>query len=245
MSGSGTDEAARKGKPRDGVLKNPEYKAEQVDRMIATRLAASSYARYFKTPINRLLMVNSVALGLSLMLNFYQASRPVPVTYIYADRTGRVMVLYAMNTPNMSDNEAASWVARALTRSLSLDYINYKNQLQDAHGNYFTPHGWDTFQKMLTANRLLQLITDNDYIIEAQVSAAPVLESSGVMNGEFAWNWRIPITLSMHGVTTTGNQTLTKASESHSMIAHVIMTRLPEIASERGVGIARIVLTSE
>ena len=155
------------------------------------------------------------------------------------------MVLYAMNTPNMSDNEAASWVARAITRSLSLDYINYKNQLQDARGNYFTPHGWDTFQKMLTANRLLQLITDNDYIIEAQVSAAPVLESSGVMNGEFAWNWRIPITLSMHGVSTAGGQSLAKASESHSMIAHVIMTRLPEIASERGVGIARIVLTSE
>ncbi len=245
MSRSDDTEAQRKGKPRDGILKNPEYKGEMVDRMLATRLAAGSYARYFKTPLNRLILANSIALGISVMLNVYQATRPIPVTYIYADRTGRVMVLYGMDRPNMSDNEAATWVARALTRSLSLDYINYKNQLQEAHGNYFTPHGWDTFQKMLTTNRLLQLITDNNYIIEPQVSAAPVLESSGVMNGEFAWNWRIPITLSMHGTSSSENQMLTKASESHSMIAHVIMTRLPEIASERGVGIARIVLTSE
>lgn len=216
-----------------------------IEAIIATRMAASAYAGYFKksTQISRIML--SVALILSLGMNVFQAVRPTKVVYLYADASGRVMVLYEMDRPNLSDSQVATWAATAISSALTLNYEEYKNQLQASQQEFFTEAGYKSFVKMLTDNRLLQIITDRNLLLTTTVTAAPVLESSGVINGTYAWNYRIPLRLAFHGVqfSNGGAGAGSRTTESRSMIAHVIITRVSEINSKKGIGISRIVLS--
>lgn len=227
------------------VPKVPSHKERQVQKMLATRMASRAFDKFYKDNSVRSVSILGACLTLSLVMNFYQATRPVVHDYIYADRNGRIITLYSMDQPNKSDAEVATWATKAVTDTLSFNYVDYRERLQNADNLYFSPGGWDAFQKQLNTIHLIQLITDNNFIISTRATAAPILESSGIMNGAYTWNYKIPVIMSLHGTRSTGNGTLAPDTESRNMVVNVIIVRQPEIASEQGISIAQIFFSSE
>jgi len=220
-------------------------KSKQIQRMLATRLASASFDKFRADNQSRNTGILSIALLLSLGMNFYQATRPPVYQYVYADRSGRVMPLFAMNKPNMSTSDVTTWVSEAVTNTLSFNYSNYRTVLENAEAKYFVPKGWASFQKNMTDSHLLQLITDNNSILTVKPTAAPKLEADGLMDGVYAWSFKIPLQLTMDGTRSDGNGNLRSNSESRNMIANVIVVRQPEISSESGIGITKFFLSEE
>ena len=207
--------------------KNPDHK---LSLMLATQNARRAFDQYRAHTTGRFAVIFSIGLLLSLIMNLYQATRPVQTRYILANTDGRITTLVALSQPNMRDNDVANWMTTALTQIFSFDFVRYKSQLQDSR-QYFTAHGWDTFQTQLQESHLLPIVIDNKYILTIKPTGAPTLISSGSVGGVFAWRYSIPMVLNF----SSSNPGDSIRDQSVNVTATI--TRTPEIVQQSGIGI--------
>lgn len=213
---------------------------KQYDRnvalLLATQKSREAFDGYRKKTSGRFLTILSAGLGLSLIVNVIQATRPIPTRYIYADANGRISPLTALSSPNMKDSDVSVWVTNAITSALSFDYVKYREQIQDAQ-KYFTPNGWDGFQQMLQGPHLLEQVTDNHLIMTISPTQAPTLLSAGTEGNLFTWRFSIPMVIKFY---TNNPQAESSGISDHPVIVQVTVTRLPETMQSSALGISRI-----
>jgi len=149
--------------------------------------------------------------------------------YFATTEDGRLIPMVQLNEPNLSNPALMSWVAQAATEVMTFSFNDYRRRLQ-VSARFFTRRGWESFSGALQEARIIESITSNSQVVSAAPSGAPVLNSEGVVNGQYQWVVQIPMVLTYQ----SGSQ-----RRSDKWIVTLVVVRVPRLESPNGVGIAQ------
>lgn len=179
-----------------------------------------------------LLGISSLGVALfSVLLAFVLFfSRPEP-RYFVADADGRLIEVTPVSQPYADPNRLVQWAARAVTDSLSFDFVNYQSKLTDAR-QYFTQQGYENFLKALVDSGLVDTVKKNRYVMTAVLRKPPVVLRESVVEGRYIYVMRIPVLLSFY----LGNNQF-----SASWDVEALIIRVPPTENVFGAAIHQIV----
>jgi len=149
--------------------------------------------------------------------------------YFATTEDGRLIPMVALTQPNLSTPALMSWVAQSATEVMTFGFSDYRRRLQEA-SRHFTRRGWESFTSALQKARIIESVEENSQVVTAAPRGAPVLQSEGVVAGQYQWIVQIPMVLSYQ----SGSQT-----RSDNWIVTIVIVRVPRLESPNGVGIAQ------
>lgn len=171
-------------------------------------------------------------------LLFYVLHHPTAPLYFATDKMGKLIKVVPLSQPNMSPDELSQWVINAVQDIGSLDYVNYREQMQSTQ-KYFTTLGWNKYIKAFTASDSLVALTNRRMIFEAKVTGQPVLLKEGQINGIRAWKFDVPILVSYW--LPPYDETVAEAYYTVPYTVELKVTRRPILQSTDGLGIIQYV----
>ena len=191
---------------------------------------------FYRDNFRRLMVMCLLLLGIIAALVgyvFYQQKNQPKPTYFATTSDGKLIKLIALNQPNLQTNALLQWATEAGTAAYTFNFVNYRKALQDVR-QYFTKLGYQNFLSALTGSRNLEAVRSKKLVVSSVPTGAPVVLKEGVTsNGRYAWQVQFPMLL-----------TYQSASDSikQNIVVTMLITRVPTLESERGVGIASFVV---
>ena len=168
-----------------------------------------------------------VIIGLIVTIFFIVGSRAPENRYFATTEDGRLVPMVPLSQPNLSTPALLSWAAQASTEVMTFGFNDYRRRLQEASRN-FTRRGWESFTEALQKSRIVEVVESNQQVITAAPQGAPILQSEGIVNGQYQWKIQIPMILSYQ----SGSK-----SRSDSLLVTLVIVRVPRLESANGVGI--------
>ena len=92
------------------------------------------------------------------------------------------------------------WTAKAMLSIFDLDYINFREVLQNAR-IYFTPLGYNSFLEALDASRNLETIKVGKRISSVVLINKPKVVDTGLIGGHKIWTVETPIKITYENIT--------------------------------------------
>lgn len=172
--------------------------------------------------------------GLIGMLVYF-LKHPTHPIYFATDKVGRLMIDPPLNQPNMPIDAVSNWVITAVEAAYGYDFVNYRQELQDAE-KYFTDYGWKNYMKGLESSNNLLALTQRKLIASAKVVAKPKVIIQGILGSRYAWKFEMPIL-----VTYSQPPYDEKSKFSNPLIVTVTVVRQKLSESESGLGIVQII----
>lgn len=200
------------------------------DEAVATALSRQAYARERYELLLKTLYGLIALLGVSLLLNFWLALRPVEIKYFATDSLGQIRPLTALDRPIQSKGEVVNWTTNAITQAFTFGFSNYRESFEVAKLN-FTDSGWRGFQQAVEARKILADVIENKYVTSSALREAPVVSQEGIVDGR--WGWKIEVPMLVTYESASAHQTV-------GFLAEVIVVRRPESENPSGLGIAQI-----
>lgn len=154
---------------------------------------------YFSLLAVVLMLVINTALALMIV---YKWQHPAQPQYFATTAEGQIIKVHALDDPAVSDDFVVQWASNALRKSFNLDYIHWRNQLQEAQSN-FTPDGWNYFSEALKQSNNLKTLVELKMISNLEMTGAPEIVTKAVVGGHYAWNIKIPTLLTFTNATRT------------------------------------------
>lgn len=149
--------------------------------------------------------------------------------YFATTEDGRLIPMVPLSQPNLSTPALLSWVAQAVSETMSFSFSNYRRNLQES-SRHFTKAGWESFSAALQVARIIESIEQNTQEVTAVPRGAPILKFEGLVGGQYQWQVQIPIILSY----VSGSKT-----RQDNWIITLVIVRVPRLESPNGVGIAQ------
>lgn len=172
---------------------------------------------------------------LGFVLNYIIQNPPRPY-YFAADDNGRLIQEVPVTKPNMSTEDVMAWAVRAVEAVNNYDFVNYREQLQNAQ-KYFTDYGWRKFMEGLRSSNNLLAVTNRKFIITAKVVDKPKILVEGELEGAYAWKLQMQVL-----VTSLTPPNYDDASKIlNPWIVTVIIQRQNMLQSYQGLGIAQYI----
>ena len=185
------------------------------------------YRDGYRTLLKIALLEGIVIIGLILAM-FYVISVNKPEDrYFATTNDGRLVPMVSLSEPNLSTPALMSWTAQAATEVMTFGFHDYKRRLQEASRN-FTRIGWASFTTALEKSRIMETVEQNQQVVTAAPSSAPVLISEGIVNGRYQWQIEMPM------VVTYQAGSLTRAD---NLLLTLLIVRVSKLESPNGVGI--------
>lgn len=153
--------------------------------------------------------------------------------YFATTEDGRVIPMVALTQPNLSTPALMSWVAQSSTEVMTFGFNDYRRRLQES-SRHFTRRGWESFTTALAKAKIIESVEENSQVLTSAPRGAPILQSEGVVAGQYQWIVQIPMVLSYQ----SGSKT-----RSDNWIVTLVVVRVPRLESPNGVGIAQWVAT--
>lgn len=201
------------------------------DAAAATALARDSLARDRYEFLLKSIYLLIAALAISVIANVYLGTRPVQFRYFTTDPQGGIREILALNRPVQGVEEVLNWTTQVVTKSYSLSFANYAQQLDDIKPDY-TDSGWLGYQQALTRAGFIDSLMNNQYVTSAVPQKAPVVVAEGLVNGVYGWRLQVPIIVTFQSASSQASQTIN---------VEVTVVRRPETENPKGLGIAQIV----
>lgn len=154
-------------------------------------------------------------------------SRQPENRYFATTEDGRLIPMVSLTQPNLSTPALMSWVAQSTTEVMTFGFSDYRRRLQESSRN-FTRRGWESFTKALENSRIISGVEQNQQVITAVPSGAPILKSEGLVAGRYQWVVEMPLALSF--------ESGPNKSFQNSLVT-VVVVRVPRLESSNGVGI--------
>jgi intracellular multiplication protein IcmL len=169
-----------------------------------------------------------------LTVSLYAIMRiPKEPLYFPTNAAGELINEMPLNQPNMSIEQVKEWVTDAVEASSTFNFVNYRSQLQHL-SSYFTDYGWSTFKKALNTEGTIQAVLERRWIMTAHVSGDITLVQQGLIKGQYAWKFTMPLL-----VTTWGAPYDERGKGLTPLKVTVIVQREPLLQSYRGLGIVQ------
>lgn len=202
-----------------------------VDAAIAMQFGRATWDRHV-AKTNLIILVLSVsALVASCFVTVFALNRPAPTRFIYADTNGNIRPLIAENLPNMSDADAAGWLASALSKSFSFSYVDFKNVVMGARQYFTDANSFNQYCEQLTKSGIINLVQQESYVLESTITQAPYLDNAGVLGGHYTWHFIVPMELTFHSENSQHDRKM-------SFKMSVSVARIGESFSSTGLGIS-------
>lgn len=201
-----------------------------VEAAAGTELARNALSRQryeFVMKVTSGFVILSIILAVSIV---YLATRPVQQRFFTTNSQGAIREILALNKPIASEEEVLNWATQAVTKSYSMSFANYGQQLNDLKPS-FTDAGWRGYEQALQRAGFLDSMLKNQYVTSAVPRKAPVVVARGVVNGVFGWRLQIPLIVTF---------TSANANSSQEINVEVTVVRRDETENPSGLGIAQI-----
>ena len=141
-----------------------------------------------------------------VMLTFsivYKYTHPVPPKYFVATADGSILSEPPLTQPELSDNEIIQWSKNSVQRLFSLDYVHWRQQLQDASSLFFKGGPWDDFLQKLKATNNLKTLTVEKMVSMVQITSFPKIIAKGVAGGRYWWKVELNLNIVFESDTKT------------------------------------------
>ena len=135
-----------------------------------------------------------------------------------------------MSEPGISNAELLDWVTKSAIQLYSYDYVNYKKSLQDA-STVFTGEGWESFQSALVASRMLKTVIQEQLVMTAVPTGAPMIVEQGKLGGKYTWKVQIPMLVKL-----SGGVSINKPVKVSMLVQRVSLVNNP-----KGIGVINFV----
>lgn len=228
----------------DEIIPNPMEKIEshasvEVQKDESNKYDASTIIgginwykeQYYKAM--KLVLCLGASLGLSLcIIGVLLFNSPSPVYYA-ATPDLRLAPLIPLDRPVLTQQGLLNWVSETVTNAVSLDFLEWRDKLTKVR-EHFDSAAFKSFMQALESSGMLAMVKEKRLSISAVVTEAPVIVTSGLINGKATWKIEFPMVISYEssqGVETTQN-----------LIASVLVRRASTITTPRGVVIQQIIL---
>ncbi len=216
-----------RGKPNKVIQAQSE--SEDMSGLGKIVLRNEYYRDGYRLALRVALIQSVVIIGLIMAMFFVIKVHQPENRYFATTEDGRLIPMVSLSQPNLSNPALMSWVAQAATETMTFGFSDYRRRLQESSRN-FTRRGWESFTSALQSARIIESIEANSQVISAAPRGAPVLQSEGVVNGQYQWIVQIPMVLSYQ----SGAK-----QRSDNWLVTLVVVRVPRLESPNGVGIAQ------
>ncbi len=192
------------------------------------------YRDGFRNMMRLAVIEGIVIIALILAIIVYMTTAKPNDRYFATTADGRIMQLVPLDRPNMNVSALMSWVAQAVSETMTFGYHDYQRRLQQA-SRHFTRRGWESFATALQRAKIIDSVTATQQVVTAEPRSAPILENQGVINGKYRWIIRLPIRVTYRAGTQTRTDDLTVT---------LVVDRVPSLENPAGVGIEQWIAKS-
>jgi len=177
-------------------------------------------------------IVMAVATTTSVGAAWWAISHKEAPKYFIADEDGRITPLVPVDQPYLSNGQITNFAVEAITRAMTMNFVNWRQDLFEASEYFERPDGWNNFLSALEGSGTLDLIR-NRRLISSTVANGAVIVGSGPHNGRYTWVVQVPLTITY--------QSSSEQSVENRM-AEIEISRLPTWQAPRAVGITRVLI---
>ena len=220
-----------------------QYTIEQknwpnVTEAIATILYSHTYASNRLHYICRLIAMLTCLTILSSWGTFILWNKPPNFKFIITDQFGEVLNVDTLNESLHPNGFVINWAIDAIARLYSIDYVNYRAQLQSQRHN-LTTRGWNNFQDAMKISGNFQAILGNQYITTAIPTSSGTIIKTGSIQRRYAWKVKIPLKIVYRTSNDASKLSQNTITQNLDMLVTVI--RVPRYLNSTGLGIRAIV----
>ena len=155
-------------------------------------------------------LISIIANVILVLATTYAILKPAPAKFIVTSPDGRIIPVEPLSAAVKSTPQILAWANMAATKINSYDFVNYRQQLQEA-SNYFSAPGWADYKQQLVSSGNVKYVVDNRLVVTSVATGAPVVDEQGLINGVYTWKVTLPLLVKYAGATITRNipQTVT------------------------------------
>lgn len=198
----------------------------QQDGLTMVLLRNDFYRDNYRRSVFALWLVVLLNIFLAVSVVYEYLNPPAP-QYFPTNSQYQLIKWHALSDPVFDNNYILQWAANAVQQSFSLDFIHWRQQLQDASGN-FTPSGWQWFLDAFKKSGNLKTLVQLEMVSNATITGAPAVQYQGVLDGKYVWEIEMPMLVSYTNMQRTINQPLKIT---------MIITRVPVQDSKERIAI--------
>lgn len=200
----------------------PAVRDEQQRRKIALIAASSVKLNYILSVALVILVV------LASVLGWFAVH---PDRQYFASDNGRIFPMIPLSEPYRKPGDVIQFAKDTLTRSFTMDFQNWRQQLEDTRARYTRP-GFKSYIDALQASGVLETVRQRRMNMSITAGTG-VLVKDGVENGAHIWQIEVPIEVKL-----TGQSTELPAQR---FMATVRVERIPTLDSIEGIGVGQLV----
>lgn len=156
----------------------------------------------------RFALILAVLLNLFLLAAVvYKYLNPPEPQYFPTNPKYQLIQWHPLSDPIMNNNQVLQWTVQAVRQAFSLDFIHWRDQLQQASSN-FTPSGWHWFLRAFKKSGNLTSLVNLSMVSNASITGSPVIQLQEVLNGRYIWEIELPVMVSFTNIKRTINMPL-------------------------------------
>ena len=178
-------------------------------------------------------IVLSIALMISVVMNFVLIARKPTQQYFAVTADGRITPLIPLSQPLVSQEEVVQFAQECVTKSFSLDFVDrdIKTKLESLHSCY-TDIGFKALMDAMDSSGLISKIRTGRLVSSAAATGAGVIVAEDPSDPlGFKWVVQQPISITLE------NQTQRR---SYTFIVETAVQRIPTVDNPRGMSTAAI-----
>ncbi|MGB4946987.1 MAG: DotI/IcmL/TraM family protein [Candidatus Competibacter denitrificans] len=207
--------------------------AAPLDLLTASGVRYEWYRDGFRLLLGLLILVSgilAVSVGLNVFLLFHQPSPK----FLIQTADHQLVGIVPLNEPSFSDEYITQWVVEAILAANNWNFADYRESLQRACNQYFTPNGCQEYRDALIRIGNLESVKTKRLNVRAVVTKPPLILNK-VVSGQtqrFTWNMQMEVMVSY----------LSSAEQTtQNLIVNVVVVRRPLTEYEKGIGIEKYV----
>jgi len=223
---------------------DPQQQRAKMTAMELVRLRNNFYRDNYRRLVSMGVLFGLLLVALAVTAGWLLTHRPAP-RYFATNIEGGLIEIQPLNQPVLSSEELLGWATRGAVSAFTLNYVQYKQQIEMTTETYFTNSGGDQYQQALQESNDISYITTGKFLVTAAPSAAPRILAQGVVpqgqyKGRYAWQVQIPLT-----VTAQNERTIRPSQLLVDLVIVRSSTMVDKTAASidaaRGIGIAELI----
>lgn len=205
------------------------------ERKGAAETALTRYETYQKafrySAIGNLVMAVATVASIAMAWQAW-TSQPEP-RYFATREDGGIIPLVAVSRPFLNNGQVTNFAVEAVTRALTMDFKNWREDLNGAADYFQRPEGWNNFLTAIEESGTLEFVRKRRLISNAVANGATIVDDGVDARGRYSWTVQVPLQV-----------TYESANERsvEEMMAEIVVSRLPTWESSDAVGITRITI---
>ena len=190
---------------------------------------------YLRQVFINLILAVALLVVLFFDLIWDMAFKKEPLNYAITNDL-RVIELIPLSDPIRTSEGIGNWAVDSITRILTLDFQNLKQQLADQKDR-FSERGWGEFLKALQSSGLIDLIQADRLVTSVTLQNAARITAEGLgPGGRYAWQIEVPVIISFES--SQGRQ------PSISWLATMRVQRVSQASKPVGVEIEQVIISN-